>query len=266
MAKPSGSADPRRRRRGVAVTNVARRVVIATILLAVVAGIAYASVQLSADPRLALGDVVVIGAQRTGSETVLSAAALPRGRNVWLLDAAGAEERVHALPWIASAQLRRAWPNRVSISVSERVAVARLALDPGAPAGLYALLDAEGRVLESGSQEPADAQLPELVVRPLPPDAGTAGAQLGSSAVGDGLDALRRFNELGVRMTEIDVEPITGISAITLSKVRVMFGAGDELATKLTLFEAIVKRIARPQDVAYVDVRSTSAPTVQYRR
>jgi cell division septal protein FtsQ len=67
-------------------------------------------------------------------------------------------------------------------------------------------------------------------------------------------------------MTEIQVEPVTGITAVTSSDVRVMFGGSDELATKLALYDAIVKRITRPQDVAYVDVRSTSAPTVQYRR
>jgi cell division protein FtsQ len=266
MAKPSASADAKRRRRGGGAASVLRRLGAVVLALALVAGIAYAAVKLSADPRLALGDVAVMGAPRTGADAVLSAAALPSGRNVWLLDTAGAERRVAALPWVASAQIRRAWPNRVSITVSERVAVARLVLDASSPGVPYALLDGKGRVLESGSDLPADAQLPWLVVRPLPPDAGTANAQLGASAVGDGLDALRRLGDLGVRMTEIEVDPITGISAITLSNVRVMFGGVDDLATKLAVFDAIAKRITRPQDIAYVDVRSTSAPTVQYRR
>jgi cell division septal protein FtsQ len=266
MAKRSASAAAGRRRRGAVATIVVRRAVVAALALALGAVIAYAAVQLSADSRLALGDVAVVGAQRTGAQTVVATAALARGRNVWLLDTAGAKQRVEALPWVASAQIRRAWPNRVSIAVSERVAVARLSLDANAPGAPYALVDGQGRVLESGTEQETDAQLPWLVVRPLPPDAGTAGAQLGSTAVGAGLDALRRFGELGVRMTEIEVEPITGISAITLSNMRVMFGGIDDLATKLALCDAIVKRITRPQDVAYVDVRSTSAPTVQYRR
>jgi len=105
-----------------------------------------------------------------------------------------------------------------------------------------------------------------LVFQPLPPDAGTVGAELAAGAVGEALEALRQFGELGVRMTEIEVEPITGISAITLSNMRVMFGGIDDIADKLALFDAIAKRISRPEDVAYVDVRSTSAPTVQYKR
>lgn len=266
MAKPSASAHGERRRRGATTMQIAQRAVIAMVALALCAGIAYTAVQLSDDPRLALTDVAVVGAQRTGTDAVLAAAALPRGRDVWLLDVAGAGRRVEALPWVASARVQRAWPNRVSIVVSERTAVARLSLDENAADGLYALVDHQGRVLESGTQQPADAQLPWLVVRPLPADAGTTGAQLGATAVGDALDALRRFSGLGVRMTEIDVEPITGITAITLSNMRVMFGGSDDLATKLALYDAIVKRITRPQDVVYVDVRSTTAPTVQYRR
>ena len=267
MAKRSANANSGRRR-GSPASNVVQRGIVAALLVVLGAGIAYAAVQLSADPRLALGDVAVTGAQRTGTDTVLAAAALPRGRDVWLLDTAGATQRVEALPWVASAQVRREWPNLVSIDVTERVAAARLSLDASTtePGMAYALVDAGGRVLESGTQQPADVQLPWLVVRPLPPGADVAGAQLGSSGVGDALDALRRFRELGVRMTEIEIDPITGISAVTLSNVRVMFGDVDDLATKLAVFDAIAKRIARPQDVAYVDVRSTSAPTVQYRK
>jgi len=266
MAKPSISADAARRRRSTPPGDIARRTVIVVVAIAVAAGIGYGAVLLAADPRLALGDVSVVGAQRTGADAVLTAAALTRGRDVWLLDTAAAVQRVEAMPWVASAQIRREWPNRVSIVVSERVPVARLSLAGDAPDVPYALLDRQGRVLESGTQEVADEQLPRLVVDPLPPDASDAGAQLGATAVGDALDALHRFGELGVRMTEIQVGPITGISAITLSNMRVMFGGVDDLATKLALFDAIAKRIARPQDVAYVDVRSTSAPTVQYRR
>jgi cell division septal protein FtsQ len=265
MAKQSGNAGAARRRRGSA-TGLIRRIVIFTLGIAAVAGIGYGAFVLSADPRLALRDIDVVGATRTGTAAVRSAADLERGRDIWLFDTGAAMRRVEGLPWVASARIQRTWPNRVTISVTERVPVARLALDGADPTSTYALVDADGRVLESGSQLPDDARLPLLVVQPLPPDAGTAGAELAASTVGDALEALRRFGELGVHMTEIEVEPITGISAVTLSNVRVLFGGIDDIAAKLALFDAIAKRISRPQDVAYVDVRSTSAPTVQYKR
>jgi cell division septal protein FtsQ len=266
MAKPSGKAAANRRRRSWTAAALIRRTIIVAAITAVAVGVGYAAIVVSGDPRLALGDIEVTGAQRTGTTAVLAAADLPRGRDVWLLDVAGATRRIESLPWVESARVQRAWPNRVTVTVSERVAVARLALDAADQSSGYALLDADGRVLETGSQQAQDERLPLLVVQPLPPDAGTAGAVLAASAVGDALDALRQFGELGVRMTEIEVEPITGVSAITLSNVRVMFGRIDDLAAKLTLFDAIAKRISRPQDIAYVDVRSTSAPTVQYKR
>ena len=266
MAKRSANADAARRRRTANAAVLARRVLIVAASIAVAAGIGYAAIVISADPRFALGNVDVAGAARTGTGAVLSAADLPRGRDVWLLDVAGARRRVEALPWVESARIERAWPNRVTISVTERVAFARLALDDEDPNSAYALVDAGGRVLETGTEQPGDAHLPLMVVQPLPPDAGTVGVVLAGSEVADALDALRRFGELGVHMTEIEVEPITGISAVTLSNVRVMFGTIDDLAAKLALFDAIAKRIGRPQDVAYIDVRSTSAPTVQYKR
>jgi cell division protein FtsQ len=173
MAKPSASAATERRRRGAASASFPRRAVIAVLAVGLCTAIAYTSVQLSEDSRLALGDVAVAGAQRTGVDAVLTTAALPRGRNVWLLDTSGAARRVEALPWIASAHVQRSWPNQVSIVVTERVAVARLSLDAGAPGGPYALVDADGRVLESFTQQPSEAQLPWLVVRPLPDDAST---------------------------------------------------------------------------------------------
>ena len=234
--------------------------------MAVAAGLAYAGVVLERDPRLALDEVGVAGAQRSGSQAVIAAAALQQGGNVWLLDTRGAVQRVEQLPWVASATVHRAWPNRVSIAVTERTPVVRLALDPAAPNAGTSLVDTDGRVLDTGAFASGDAALPMLVIVPQPPAAGVPGSVLDAPEISQALDAERKLRALGVRITEIRSEPIMGISAVTISGVRVVFGDIDGLERKVALFNAIAQRIARPQDVAYVDVRSTSAPTVQYRR
>jgi cell division protein FtsQ len=248
------------RRRVAARIEIVGRVGLALLVLGIAVVVAYLASIAAADPRLALGEVNVTGAVRAGSDAVLTAAALPRGTNVWLLDTAAAQRRVEALPWVSSARVERSWPNQVAISVVERAPVARLALALGG----YALLDGAGRVLEIGTSDRADAKLPLLRVRPAPVDI-AAGALESEQAASDALAAAQRLQRLGVRITEVQSEPATGISVTTSARLRVLFGDMTDLERKVALFNAITQRIAHPDEVAYVDVRSPSAPTVQYR-
>ncbi len=215
----------------------------------------------AADPRFALADVGVRGAHRANTGDILAAAALPAGRNIWLLNTAASRRRIEGMPWIASATIERGWPNQVAIVVTERVPAARVAL----AAQPYMLIDADARAL-GDADDNADQTLPVLAVHPLPPGAGTAGTLLAATAVGDALAAAKALTALGVHVTEIQTEPVMGISAFTDANLRVVFGDLDDLARKVALYDAIRKRIAQPDAVEYVDVRSIAAPTVQYRR
>jgi cell division protein FtsQ len=230
------------------------------LVLALIGAAAYGGVALAADPHLALDDVSVEGARRVVAVDIIAAAALPHGRNVWLLDTNSASRAVERLPWIASAKVSRAWPNVVTIVVSERVPIARVALGRSN----FELVDVDGRALGPAS-DATDQALPALTVAPLPPDAGTAGAQLGATVVGQSLDAIRQLTALGVHMTEIRDEPVMGLRAFTQGGLWVVFGDLDDLSHKVALYEAISKRISQPSAVEYIDVRSTAAPTVQYR-
>ena len=224
-------------------------------------GIAFAFAKFARDPRFALEHVTVSGAARTGAEQVLAAAALVRGANVWFVDAGAAEQRIAALPWIATARVARRWPNAVSIALSERTPVAKL-MTRGPD---LALVDGEARVLQVGALLPADDRLPLLWLEPaLRPV--RAGERLESARLDGALEASQRLAALGVRISEISSEPASGISVTTESRLRVILGDDDELERKVAIFLAIAQHIARPDQVSYVDVRSTSAPTVQYRR
>ncbi|MBV8366599.1 MAG: FtsQ-type POTRA domain-containing protein [Candidatus Eremiobacteraeota bacterium] len=229
-------------------------------MAALFGGAAYGGKTLASDPRFALDDVAVDGARRLPSADIIAAAALPHGRNVWLLDSGAASRAIERLPWVASATIARAWPNKVTIIVSERVPAARMAL----PGGAQALVDTGGRVLGYATGT-SDQTLPLLMIAPLPADAGVPGAQLGGTTVGESLEAMQQLSALGVRMTEVRDEPVTGFSAFTHSGVWVVFGDLQDLARKVELYDAIVKRVVQPSAVDYIDVRSTAAPTVQYR-
>ncbi|MBC5825243.1 MAG: FtsQ-type POTRA domain-containing protein [Candidatus Eremiobacteraeota bacterium] len=238
------------------------------------AGLAYAAgwagMRETADPRFALQTIAVSGARRTGALQVISAAALPRGQNIWLLRVGPAEARIRALPWILAVTISRGWPNRVSISVSERVPVARIVLAPSQtaeePVARYALIDSSLRVLalEDASPSAPSAALPAIAISPTPGIDWRAGTYAGGAAA-QALLALRRLSSLGVRATRVAVAPATGISITLDGKGDVLFGTLDDFAKKVALVQTIAPRINHPERVVYIDVRSVRAPTVLYR-
>ena len=260
-----------RGRRSVARASFARSLIVMLAGTVVAGGIAYAGVRFAQDPRFALERIAVFGAARTGDAQVVAAAAIVPGVNIWLVDAGIAERRVAALPWISSARVERAWPNSLSIRVNERTPVARVALRSNGfdrsigAAPDVALVDAEGRILQIGASGPGDDRLPVVRIEP-PLEPVQAGQQLRSAQLDGALEAYERLAALGVHISEIASDPVTGISVTTDSRLRVILGDAEELDRKVTLFLAIAQRIAHPDQVSYVDVRSTSAPTVQYRQ
>ena len=238
------------------------------LIVAVVAGIGYAAVRASQDPRLALVAVNVTGCERSAPEDVIAAAALPVGQNIWLLDVAGAKNRIEALPWVSTTAIRRRWPNHVAVEIVERVPVARLVLPPGGgeePSAGEALLDERLRVLAVGPPDPRDLRLPTLTVKSLSSGAIRPGADLETTAVAPALRALQSLQSGGLAVVSVELDDVTGIAAQSASGIHVLFGAPDDLARKIALFLSIEKKISRPRDVRYVDVRSLRAPTVLFK-
>jgi len=246
----------------------AAAVVLLVLVLAVVGAAGIGAVKEVQSPRLALGRIDVSGARTTPASDVVLAAALPAGSNVWLLDTASAERRVEALPWIATASIRRSWPNHVSIVVKERVPVARVVLPTGGtseePAAQIALIDADMRVLAIQSNASQAGDLPLFRIVPQP-DAVQPGETIAGDDVQHAYDAMVELRALGLRISEVDLKPATGVTVTCDDGLHVILGSDDDLAKKVGLFKAIAPKISAPQDVVYVDLRSVRAPTVLYR-
>lgn len=219
------------------------------------------------DPRFALGSVAVSGERMTPPQEIVLAAAFPQGANVWLLDTAGARRRIEALPWIETADVHRSWPNHVRVDVTERTPVARISLgaqgDAEEPADEIALVDSTLRVLAVEPVELGDQALPLFRIAPAP--ALRPGTVPPGDDVQTSYDVLLQLRALGLRISEVDVAPATGVTVVCDGGLRVILGTQDELAGKVALLKAIAAKIVRPRDVVYVDLRSTRAPTVLYR-
>jgi cell division septal protein FtsQ len=220
------------------------------------------------DPRFALGTIAVTGEQHAGSSEILLAAALKKGSNVWLLDTSAAERRIEMLPWIDQADVQRAWPDRVSIKVTERIPVARVAVpDSGSaeePAQGVALIDASMRVLARGQSDPTAEMLPLFRIVPQPAQL-EPGTDVRNGDIEHVYDAMVQLRALGLRISEVDLKPATGVSVMCDGGLHVILGSDGDLAKKVSLLKAIAPKITAPRDVVYVDLRSVRAPTVLYR-
>lgn len=259
------SQASRRKRSRVSIA----RVLVAVVAAAVLIGAGYGLVRASQDPRLALASVDVTGCDRLPPADVIRAASFSTGQNIWLLDVRGAATRIAGLSWVSQVAVRRSWPNHVTIAVQERRPSARLSLpssgDGEEPAAREALIDGGLRVLAIGALDPRDAGLPVLDAGGLDPSDVRLGADLDSTAAAPAFRALQALQAAGLTIVGMRMDPVTGISAQTGDGLHVLFGAPDDLPRKVALFKSIAKKIDRPRDVRYVDVRSLRAPTVLFR-
>ena len=95
-------------------------------------------------------DVRVVGQERADVDDVIAASGIEPGQPLIELDLTASAERVADVPWIGSAEVRRAWNGRITIEVVERGPVAALPTASG-----FALVDDRGRQLEVVAQRPA---------------------------------------------------------------------------------------------------------------
>ncbi len=101
-------------------------------------------------PLLAARHLRITGAVHESTGAVLRAAAITGSPPLIDIDTAAAARAIEALPWVATAVVGRHWPETLSIAITERTAVGDVALSGGG----YAVVDADGRVLERVGARP----------------------------------------------------------------------------------------------------------------
>jgi len=101
-----------------------RRVLVAALLLGAVAGTVWL---VFFSTVLAVSGVQVDGAHVLSPAEVRRAAAVPTGVPLATVDLGAVTRRVERLPAVRSADVSRAWPDRVRVDVTERTAVAVVA-------------------------------------------------------------------------------------------------------------------------------------------
>ena len=105
-----------------------------------------------------IASVSLAGPKQVSRAEIFRAAGVTDHASLMFLDAEAARERVKAIPWIADASIRKLYPDRLQITVSEREAFALWQIN-----GKVSVIAADGTVL--GPLDPRFAALPFVVGR-----------------------------------------------------------------------------------------------------
>jgi cell division protein FtsQ len=211
-------------------------------------GVAALSLGATRTPLLDLDRLEVTGADPAAVADALAAAGIRPGTALVDVDLAEGRAALEALPWVAEAELRRAWPGTVEVSVVAREPVASVAV-----AGGTALVAADGVVVAVG------------------PDAGGLVPVEGPATVAAG-DHVDLPGQLAVAAAlPVELRPFVasvgagdGAGAVVLHLAGgglVRLGAADQLEAKLLAALTVLTQVDR-SCLAVLDVRVPSAPTV----
>ncbi len=186
-------------------------------------------------PLLALRNATVRGAQHTGTQAVLAEAGLLDDPPLIDVDPSTVAARVERLPWVAHAVVVRHWPDSVTITVTERVALGSMTR----PGGGVAVVDASGRVLAWQSMPP-----PGLVlVAPVTP--GPPGTVLASAARPALQVAAALPVSLAGRVRDVSANAGGMVTLDLGGGVSASLGSTAELPAKLTAVASVFGRRAR---------------------
>lgn len=182
-------------------------------------------------PLLAVKEVRVVALDGSVvdqvAQEVLSAAAVRVGVPLATVDADAAQAAVAALPWVATVDVRRGWPNEIVIAVAPRVAVARVGGQEAVDAGGFVFSPVG--VLDKG--------LPKV-------DASGEGL-VASVAVLASLPA-----DLARRVVSVQADSLDDVELTLRSGDLVRWGSSDEPDRKAAVLKALMKRKADLYDVS----------------
>jgi cell division protein FtsQ len=239
--------DPRlaRRRRQIQEASARRRLkwTIATLLLAVCAGLVVALFQSS---WFSVDTITVEGEVRVPVRDILEEVGIEPGVSIVAVRAGRAEDALRANPWVADAKVRVVWPRAVEVTVAEYRPVARVT------AGEAWVVAADRGEVVAGAEDLA-GPLVKIDVGTLAP-----GAVITDSRVLGALEfiaALPRELEPGLEVSATDSDLFAEVAGH-----RVELGVPDDMAQKaLTLAVLLDDGVA---DGATINVVSPLRPAV----
>lgn len=232
--------EPRisRRRRAVRWRGV-RRLLVVLLVLGALAGAGWL---VFASSVLAVGGATVTGVSVLEEETVAEVAEVPVGTPLARVDLDAVRARVEGLAPVRSAEVSRAWPDRVHIDVTERTAVAVVSWE-----GRWRGLDSAGVLFRSYAERPDE--VPEVRAPVSTPVEALAEAAAVVSSLPDSVLS---------RLRAVEVSSIDSIRLLLRGGATVSWGSADESAAKAEVLLALLDR----ERARVYDVTAPGRPTL----
>jgi cell division protein FtsQ len=229
------------------VTRVASGLIVAAGLGLLALG---AGRMVMASPRFAVAAIDVRGTERLSREQVLAAAAIAPGTHILKVDVEGAIAALEALPEVRRAEVVRALPNRVQITVEERRPFTLV------HAGRLHWVDEMGVAM--GTETRAVA-LDYPVISGLTPEDLATGQRGPSERVARGValirTLLRASSPLLGQISEIDVSRAEGPVLYMVDGIEVRLGAEDWEARVSRLVGVLAQLAVSGRAVSAIDLR-----------
>jgi cell division protein FtsQ len=207
-------------------------------------------IALARSPLFDVDTVEISGADGAGRDAVLQATADLIGTPLIDVDLGDVADDVRSVPWVASVHVERDWPSGIVIEVTERSAVARVAVGER-----WQVIDADGRVL--AEVEHPDDELLELV-----------GVQPAASP-GDRLESADELLEVAGALTPAVQSRVTGVRVGDTGELELLldphgvirFGDTTQLDDKMLALATLLTRVD-DRCIQRIDVRVPAAPTI----
>ena len=203
-------------------------------------------------------EVSVNGNKKVASQEVIALAGLVQGTHFFSFKSGEIETLVKQNPWIARAEVSRAVPGKVRISVRERAPVAAIPYHNG-----FLVTDGEAYTVEFVQV----AKVSWPIITGWEPVQTVVGERLDSLQVSAGLRCISQLTPgISSRLSEINVNPQGDVVIFLMGGLQVFVGQADAQATKKfsTLESLLDDFAANKMDVLYVDLRYDK-PVVKLR-
>jgi len=183
---------------------------------------------------LTVKHVEVKGESLVSQQRILDAANVPVGAHLAQLDLEAIRARVSALAPMKRVDVSRDWPDAVLITVTERKAVAVVAIG-----GRYQAMDADGVLFRDFPRPPVG--MPQVVSTP--------GA--GSQALAQAARVISALpSALAARVDHVEVRGVDQISLALPGGVSVIWGSDDQSAVKAAVLAKLLPHPAQVYDVS----------------
>jgi cell division septal protein FtsQ len=207
--------------------------------------------------------VIVAGNSHYSSEQIKKVADVAIGANIFEINKKSIEDKLAAdLTWINSISLRKVFPDKIEISITERKPYIRLVYG-----GKYFILDKEAVVLDEISGDQASLYSGYLLVKngiKFYPEIGEKIAKKSILSAGEIYDALDVELKKIVKESYISSGASSDIILITFDDKQIIFGTSDKIIDKNAILRQILIQIYENKiTYSVIDLRNIENPVIK---